>query len=251
MSQVTTKRDEVGVDVTAHQTIIIAFDVEKTYETGRITVEALRSVNLTVERGEMVAIMGPSGSGKSTLARLLAGLYTPTAGQIWFDEIELRHWHLARFREQLGIVTQDTRLFSGTLRDNVTMFDPSVSQDEVVRACRLACLHDTILEMPMGYDTFVGHMGSVLSGGQRQRVLLARALYKRPSILILDEATSHLDADREQLVNLAVSKLDITRIIIAHREETLRSADRVIRLGVPNSTVSRNAEKFPTPTDVE
>ena len=178
--------------------------------------------------GESLAIVGPSGSGKSTLARLLAGLYEPLAGSIAFDGRDLRAWDLLALRERLGIVTQDTRLFSGTIRDNVALFDSSVPQDEIERACRIACLEETIAEMPLGYDTMLADGGSSLSGGQRQRLSLARALVRNPSVLILDEATSALDAVTERRVQENLRNLRCTRIIVAHRLSTVAEADKSV-----------------------
>ncbi len=180
--------------------------------------------------GECVAIVGPSGSGKSTLARLLAGLYEPLAGSIAFDGRDLKAWDLSSLRERLGIVTQDTKLFSGTLRDNVALFDPSIPQEEIEEACRIACLDETIKQMPMGYDTMLADGGSSLSGGQRQRLSLARALVRKPSILILDEATSALDAVTESRVQANLRSLSCTRVIVAHRLSTVMEADRILVL---------------------
>ncbi|HKU43138.1 MAG TPA: peptidase domain-containing ABC transporter [Polyangiales bacterium] len=193
--------------------------------------------NLTLQRlsfiaapGESLAIVGPSGSGKSTLARLLAGLYTPMSGTIAFDGRELRNWDLLALRERLGIVTQDTRLFSGSIRDNVALFDPGISHEEVEAACRLACLHDTIAQMPMGYDTMLADGGSSLSGGQRQRLSLARALVRKPGVLILDEATSALDTATERAVQDNLRALRCTRVIVAHRLSTVVEADKILVL---------------------
>lgn len=191
---------------------------------------SLQRIAFGVAPGECVALVGPSGSGKSTLARLLAGLYEPLTGSISFDGRDLRAWDLLALRDRLGIVTQDTRLFSGTLRDNVAMFDPNVSHEEVEEACRMACLHDTIAQMPMGYDTMLADGGSSLSGGQRQRLSLARALVRRPNVLILDEATSALDAITERAVQENLGKLNCTRIIAAHRLSTVADADTILVL---------------------
>lgn len=190
----------------------------------------LEGVTFEAYPGEFIAIVGSSGSGKSTLARLLAGLYEPSAGSIAFDGRDLRAWDLVGLRERLGIVTQDTRLFSGTIRDNVALFDPEVPQEEVERACSLACLDQTITQMPMSYDTMLADGGSSLSGGQRQRLSLARALVRNPSVLILDEATSALDAITERAVQANLKALNCTRIVAAHRLTTVVDADRIIVL---------------------
>jgi ATP-binding cassette, subfamily B, bacterial len=190
----------------------------------------LQHLTFVAEPGECVAIVGPSGSGKSTLARLLAGLYEPASGSIAFDGRDMRTWDLHALRERLGIVTQDTRLFSGTIRDNVSLFDPMIPIEEVEAACRKACLDEAIQQMPMGYDTMLADGGSSLSGGQRQRLSLARALVRKPSVLILDEATSALDAITERAVQENLRALRCTRIIVAHRLSTVVEADKIMVL---------------------
>jgi ABC-type bacteriocin/lantibiotic exporter with double-glycine peptidase domain len=190
----------------------------------------LSEIDFEVGAGECVAIVGASGSGKSTLARLLAGLYTPQSGSIAIDGRSLQAWDLHALRERFGIVTQETRLFSATLRDNVALFDPEVPQEDIEHACRLACLHDTIAQMPMGYDTMLADGGSSLSGGQRQRLSLARALLRDPALLILDEATSALDTATERNVHNRLRALQCTRIVVAHRLSTVIEADKIVVL---------------------
>jgi ATP-binding cassette subfamily B protein RaxB len=191
----------------------------------------LRGVNLTIGAGESVAIVGPSGCGKSTLAKLILGLLKPTGGEVLIDGIPA-HWRgSAALRELVGTVMQEDQLFAGSIADNICFFDPAADTSRIEECARLAAVHQEIVAMPMGYNTLIGDMGTVLSGGQKQRVLLARALYKNPKILMLDEATSHLDVTRERLVNDAVRRLKLTRIIIAHRPETIATADRVVVLG--------------------
>jgi ABC-type multidrug transport system ATPase subunit len=190
----------------------------------------LRDVSFEVAAGECVAIVGASGSGKSTLARLMAGLYAPSAGAIAVDGRDLQAWDLHALRERFGIVTQETRLFSATLRDNVALFDPEVPDERIEHACQLACLHDSITQMPMGYDTLLADGGSSLSGGQRQRLSLARALLREPALLILDEATSALDTETERQVQQQLRGLSCTRIVVAHRLSTVSEADKIIVL---------------------
>ncbi|QPS44959.1 peptidase domain-containing ABC transporter [Burkholderia humptydooensis] len=190
----------------------------------------LDGVSMKVEPGESVAIVGPSGCGKTTLINILLGVLVPTSGAIRIGGIDVNRLGLDRLRALVGTVLQDDVLFAGSIADNISFFDSQADQQRVVECAQLAAVHLDIVSMPMGYNTLVGDMGTVLSGGQKQRVLLARALYKRPKILVLDEATSHLDVQREQQVNAAVSALQMTRLIIAHRPETIASASRVVML---------------------
>lgn len=188
----------------------------------------LRDCSFRIEPGESVAIIGPSGCGKTTLAKLLLGLLRPQEGRIRIDGIDIERYGLARYRQHFGAVMQEDTLFAGSIADNISFFDPAATLQDIQAAARTAQIHDDIVAMPMGYESLVGDMGSALSGGQRQRVLLARALYREPDILLLDEATSHLDLERERKVNAGVSRLSITRIIVAHRPDTIRCADRRI-----------------------
>lgn len=190
----------------------------------------LDRINLVVEPGEHIAITGPSGGGKSTLAKILLGLVQPEQGELLIDGIPLPQFGFKSYHGQVAAVLQDDSLFGGTLADNIALFDESPELERVIEAAMAAAIHDDIERMPMRYETLVGDMGSALSGGQKQRVLLARALYRRPKILVLDEGTSHLDSDHERRVNASVSRLGITRIIIAHRAETIAAADRVLVL---------------------
>lgn len=192
--------------------------------------DILKNINLTFKSCESVAITGPSGCGKTTLIKLMTGLLRPTAGKIYVDGQELYQHGLEIYRDRIGVVMQDDQLFSGSIAENISFFDARHDQKLVEECAQTAAIHDDILAMTMGYQTLIGDMGSVLSGGQKQRVLLARALYKKPDILFLDEATSHLDVAKESWVNNAIAELAITRIIVAHRPETIQSADRVIEL---------------------
>ena len=192
--------------------------------------EVLRGVNLRIEPGESVAIVGPSGCGKTTLLKLMLGVHAPTAGQVLVGGVPLGRTGLHAWRDHVGVVMQDEPLFSGSLLDNISFFSPEPDAAWAQECARLACVHDEIAAMPMGYHTLIGDMGAVLSGGQKQRVLLARALYKRPKILLLDEATSSLDVERERAVNHAIRHLALTRVIVAHRPETIQSAGRVVAL---------------------
>ncbi len=191
----------------------------------------LDGLDLRIAGGESVAIVGPSGCGKSTLFNVLLGILPPVEGQIRMAGLDLAQLGLDGLRELVGTVLQDDVLFAGSLSDNISFFDPQPDMPWLLQCAQMAAIHDDIQAMPMGYNTLVGDMGTVLSGGQKQRVMLARALYKKPRILFLDEATSHLDVHCEQRVNAAIRALRITRIMVAHRPETIASADRVIVLG--------------------
>jgi ATP-binding cassette subfamily B protein RaxB len=190
----------------------------------------LDRVSFHVGPGEAVAITGPSGCGKTTLVKLLLGLLNPTSGDILVNGISIVSRSPVEHRRSVAAVMQDDQLFAGSIAENIAFFDPTLDAEAIERSARLAAIHEDIRQMPMGYHTLVGDMGAALSGGQKQRVLLARALYKRPRLLILDEATSHLNVENEWRVNEAVSGLQLTRIIVAHRAETLRMADRTIVL---------------------
>ncbi|MDG2525889.1 peptidase domain-containing ABC transporter [Stenotrophomonas sp. HITSZ_GD] len=188
----------------------------------------LEDCSLRVAEGESVAIIGASGCGKSTLLKLLLGLQRPQAGTIRLGGEDLWRLGPARARAMFGVVMQDDQLFAGSIADNISFFDPAFDLGRVEEAARLAAVHEDILAMPMGYHGLIGDMGSALSGGQKQRLILARALYRRPRVLVLDEATSHLDVAREQQVSEAVRQLRLTRVIVAHRPETIASADRIL-----------------------
>ena len=190
----------------------------------------LHKVNLKVEPGESVAVVGPSGCGKSTLLKLMLGILEPTEGEVLVGGQPLARVGLRAWREQVGVVMQDEALFSGSVADNISFFAPAPDPAWLVQCARVAAVHDEIEAMPMGYHTLIGDMGAALSGGQKQRILLARALYKRPRLLLLDEATSSLDVERERAVNQGVRQLALTRVIVAHRPETIASAGRVVAL---------------------
>ncbi|QEE26253.1 peptidase domain-containing ABC transporter [Rhodanobacter glycinis] len=190
----------------------------------------LRNCNLKIEAGESVAITGPSGCGKSTLAKIVLGLLEPTEGEVKFGGIAIRTLGLDTYRQWIGAVMQDDQLFAGSIADNISFFNSEPDLKRIVSAAQIAAIHEDIAYMPMGYQSLVGDMGSSLSGGQRQRVVLARALYQQPALLILDEATSHLDVIREKKVNDSVQQLKITRLVIAHRPETARQAKRIVIL---------------------
>jgi ATP-binding cassette subfamily B protein len=188
----------------------------------------LEGVNLEIRPGQFVALVGRSGSGKTTLASLMLGLYLPTAGRVLFDGTDLRQLDLGALRRQLGVVGQDLDLFGATVRENISLGDPGLSAEAVEAAARLACVHEEIDSLPLGYDTTLAERGGAISGGQRQRIALARALVRRPAVLLLDEATSALDAATERDVHQALAGLSCTRVVIAHRLSTVRRADLIV-----------------------
>lgn len=188
----------------------------------------LGGVNLVVEPGEHVAITGPSGGGKSTLVKLLLGLAEPESGELLVDGMPLARFGHRSFHAQVSAVLQEDSLFAGSLAENIALFDEAIDLERVVASAAAASIHEDIARMPMQYETLVGDMGSTLSGGQKQRILLARALYRRPKLLVMDEGTAHLDTAHEARVNAAIAAMGVTRIIIAHRQETIAAAQRVL-----------------------
>ncbi|MFT3760106.1 peptidase domain-containing ABC transporter [Thauera sp.] len=190
----------------------------------------LRNFSLTIEAGESVAMVGQSGCGKSTVFKLLLGLLRPAEGEVLIGGVSVRQLGPAAVRNLVGVVMQEDRLLAGTLAENIACFDPEANRERIEEAARKAHIHHAIMKMPMGYETLVAELGSGLSGGQKQRLLLARLLYRMPSIIALDEATSHLDLHSEQHVVRALQQVKATRITIAHRPETVTLADRIVRL---------------------
>lgn len=190
----------------------------------------LRNASLEVGAGQSVAVTGPSGAGKTTLLKLMLGLLSPTEGEVLYGGVPVRQLGLANVRQRIGTVMQDDVLITGSLADNICFFDVQPDPARVEACARLAQVHAEIVKMPMGYHTLVGDLGSGLSGGQKQRILLARALYKQPLVLALDEATSHLDVGSERAVTQALAQIHLTRLIIAHRPETIAGAQRVVQV---------------------
>jgi ATP-binding cassette, subfamily B, bacterial CvaB/MchF/RaxB len=190
--------------------------------------DVLRGVSFAVAAGEFVAVTGPSGSGKSTLVKIITGLYAPSTGGFFVDGAPIQAVGLRSLRTQIGVVMQDDVLLAGSIAENIAMFDDYISMPHVIAAAQAACIHEFIESTAMGYRTLVGDMGSALSGGQQQRIMLARALYREPKILILDEGTAHLDEQTEGAIAASVKALAMTRIIVAHRSATIAMADRII-----------------------
>jgi ABC-type bacteriocin/lantibiotic exporter with double-glycine peptidase domain len=190
----------------------------------------LEDICIRLDPGIRIALVGRTGCGKSTLARLVAGLYAPNSGRVLFDDKDLKDLDIRSVRNQLGIVTQDIQLFGGSIRWNIALTDQHMTLERVVHAAKIAGVHDEIIAMPMGYETALTDRGMSLSGGQRQRLAIARAVAKGPRLLILDEATSHLDAATEEQVVRNLSSLNCTQVIIAHRFSTIRKADLIVVL---------------------
>jgi ATP-binding cassette subfamily B protein len=188
----------------------------------------VQSVSLDIPPGASVALVGPSGSGKSTLLNLLSGLHKPVTGDIQYDTKPLHEMDLRGVRQQIGIVPQHPFIFGGTVRENVALSQPGTTLDRIMSAARVACLHDDVSEMPMGYDTVISDGGGSLSGGQRQRVAIARAVLRNPTLMLLDEATSALDNSTEKKVIAGLETLRCTRITVAHRLSTVRNCDLIV-----------------------
>ena len=194
-----------------------------------LNVEVLHDIDLVVEPGQMVALVGPSGAGKSTIASLVPRLYDVTAGAVMIDGHDVRDLTHVSLRDAVGVVSQDPHLFHVSVAENLRYAQPSATDEELADACRAAQIHDVIAALPEGYDTVVGERGYRLSGGEKQRLAIARLLLKDPAIMILDEATSHLDAENEVLVQQALDKAlaGRTSLVIAHRLSTIRDADLI------------------------
>jgi ATP-binding cassette, subfamily B, bacterial len=208
----------------------------------------LRKISFTVKPGQKIAIVGRSGSGKSTLAKLLLGLYPLTEGEIFYDQHPLSGLNYRSLRQQLGVVLQDSTLFQGSIRQNLTLNSSNTDLSTIIRAAQLAAIDADIQAMPMGYETPLSEGGGGLSGGQRQRLFLARVLINQPKILLLDEATSHLDTVCERIVEENLDRCGCTRIVIAHRLSTIQNADlilvmdqgQIIERGTHTELIARN-----------
>lgn len=187
-------------------------------------------LNIQIAPGESVAITGPSGSGKTTLMKVLCGLFEPDSGKVMVEGMDIRLLGVNNFHKMIASVMQDDRLFSGSIRENICGFSEEMDEGWMVECAKAAYIHDVIMKMPMGYETLIGELGEGLSGGQKQRVFIARALYRKPGILFMDEATSALDNEVELLINQEIKRLNITKVIISHRETTIMSTDRIISL---------------------
>lgn len=219
---------EAEIDVGALVPSIELRNVSFRYSDGEPFV--LKDLNLHIPAGQCIAVTGTSGSGKTTLVKLILGLMQPTSGEVLVGGVPLGQLGLANYRRVIGTVMQEDHLFAGSIAENISFFDPCQNQQQIEAGAKMAAIHGEISAMPMAYNTLVGDIGSGLSGGQKQRILLARAFYRNPKLLVLDEATSHLDVWNEQLVNAAIKQIALTRILVAHRPETIAMAQRVVVL---------------------
>ncbi|TLU67474.1 peptidase domain-containing ABC transporter [Thalassotalea litorea] len=199
-------------------------------QSGKAVEPLLKNINLTVAAGESIAITGPSGVGKSTLMKIMLGLLQPTSGSVLHDGQDITQIGLLNYRRLIAGVLQDDTLLSGSIADNICFFDPNPNLLRIEQCARAASIHNEIAKMTMGYNSVIADMGTSLSGGQMQRILLARALYKQPVILFMDEATSHLDCTNEKLISEQFSLLKMTRVTIAHRQETLDWAETLYEI---------------------
>ncbi|MBQ7060895.1 MAG: ATP-binding cassette domain-containing protein, partial [Clostridia bacterium] len=202
-------------------------NVDFSYDSER---QILKNVSFTLESGRSVAIVGPSGSGKSTMINLIPRLYDVQGGEVLFDGVDVRSLDLGFLRDSIGIVSQETYLFNGTIRDNLLYAKPDATEDELIEACKKANIYDFVLKQEKGFDAMVGNRGLKLSGGEKQRISIARVLLKDPALLIFDEATSALDSISEQKIQEAIDPIiaERTSILIAHRLSTILAADEIL-----------------------
>lgn len=205
-------------------------NVSFSYNNGKNTV--LSNLNLSIDAGKTIALVGPSGAGKTTLCHLIPRFYEIEDGEILLDNIDIRDIKIKSLRKKIGLVQQDVFLFTGTIRDNIIYGNPEASEEEVIEAAKKASIHDFIISLPDGYDTFIGEKGVKLSGGQKQRISIARLFLKNPPILVLDEATSALDNETEIMIQKSLEDLSKgrTTLVIAHRLSTIKNADEILVL---------------------
>ncbi|HDO1328736.1 TPA: peptidase domain-containing ABC transporter [Aeromonas veronii] len=222
------RKPDVSVDVVMRPVSLEADNLSFRYDSQSTPI--FSNLYISISPGESIAITGHSGSGKTTLMRVLCGLFEPDSGKVIVDGNDIEIFGINNYHKMIGCVMQDDKLFSGSIRENICGFNEHENESWMIECAKASYIHDVIIKMPMGYDTLIGELGEGLSGGQKQRIFIARALYRRPGILFMDEATSSLDHESEAYINKAIKQLNITRVIIAHRETTIASADRIISL---------------------
>jgi len=218
------------IEIVAHMGPISLETNDLSYRYDSQSAPIFSALSLSVAPGESVAITGASGAGKTTLMKVLCGLFEPDSGRVLINGTDIRQMGINNYHRMIACVMQDDRLFSGSIRENICGFAEEMDEEWMVECARASHIHDVIMNMPMGYETLIGELGEGLSGGQKQRIFIARALYRKPGILFMDEATSALDSESEHFVNVAIKNMNITRVIIAHRETTLKTVDRVISI---------------------
>lgn len=218
------------IEIVAHMGPISLETNDLSYRYDSQSAPIFSALSLSVAPGESVAITGASGAGKTTLMKVLCGLFEPDSGRVLINGIDIRQMGINNYHRMIACVMQDDRLFSGSIRENICGFAEEMDEEWMVECARASHIHDVIMNMPMGYETLIGELGEGLSGGQKQRIFIARALYRKPGILFMDEATSALDSESEHFVNVAIKNMNITKVIIAHRETTLKTVDRVISI---------------------
>lgn len=218
------------LDIVADMTPVSLETTDLSYRYDSQSAPVFSGLYLSVTPGESVAITGTSGAGKTTLMKVLCGLFEPDSGKVLVNGTDIRQLGINNYHRMIACVMQDDRLFSGSIRENICGFSEEMDEAWMIECARASYIHDVIMKMPMGYETLIGELGEGLSGGQKQRIFIARALYRRPGILFMDEATSSLDTESECFVNVAIRNMNITRVIIAHRETTLRTVDRTISI---------------------
>ena len=208
-----------------------SFEVQNlSYAYDAFSAPIIENLSLVIQASESVAIVGPSGVGKSTLMKLMSGLLITEKGILLFNEHDIYKVGLNNYRQSIACVLQDDKLFAGSVADNISSFDLHKNEARIIECAKNCNIYDEIMHMPMGFETLISALGSSLSGGQVQRLLIARALYRQPAILFMDEATSHLDPENEAIINQSIRALNITRIFIAHRQSSIDSADRIIQI---------------------
>ncbi len=228
IADITLNEPETSADSVRHPVALEVHGLSYNYDSQSAAI--FSNLDISISPGESVAIIGPSESGKTTLMKVLCGLFTPTSGYVKANGVDIQKIGVNNYRQMIGCIMQDDKLFSGSIRENICGFMEQCDEDWMIACAQASYIHETIMKMPMGYETLIGELGEGLSGGQKQRIFIARALYRKSGILFMDEATSALDKDSELAVNHAIKQLNITRVIIAHRESTIASAERIIRL---------------------